>query len=646
MRNMRRLWFGAGLWAVASVAMSQGATSRPVTDEAAEGGDVLARLLHMSLEELSNVEVTSVSKTSQSLSSAPASIYVITREEIVRAGVRSVPEALRLAPNLQVTQFNSTDYEITARGLGSNREAQNFSNKILILVDGRSVYNPLFSGVAYDQIDVFMDDVERIEVISGPGATLWGSNAMNGVINIITRRAADTQGNLLRATAGDQEMGLALRHGRGFAGGAIRAYAKAFDRGPSERLGESAGDRWKRVQAGVRSDFQRGASAFTVQGDWQRATLNKNVLPEVDFDQFNVLGRWEHQGERVNTRLQMYFDRTDRGRPPDGIAFELNSYDLDFQQSLPLGSQHQVVWGIGRRYNDYDIDNTATLFFEPASRKLELTNLFAQDTIRLGEEFKLTAGIKFERNSYSGWSTLPDLRLSWAPDEKSLVWLAGARAVRAPTPLDVDVRESFGGPVLLFGNPDFATEKVWAYEIGYRAQPHATVSWSVSAFYNDHDDLRSIEATPVTLFPLYWGNNIEGATYGVEIWGNWQATSWWRLSPGFRSLHKRLEFKEGALSIVDLHQAGNDPTSQASLKSSMNFGRFSADAVLRYVGKLPSPANDDYTELTARFAFQASEKLELSLSGFNLLDDTHQEYVAPTGNGIRRSVHAEIRRIF
>ena len=183
-------------------------------------------------------------------------------------------------------------------------------------------------------------------------------------------------------------------------------------------------------------------------------------------------------------------------------------------------------------------------------------------------------------------------------------------------------------------------------EIGYRAQPHATVSWSVSAFYNDHDDLRSIEATPVTFFPLYWGNNIEGATYGVEIWGNWQATSWWRLSPGFRSLHKRLEFKEGALSIVDLHQAGNDPTSQASLKSSMNFGRFSADAVLRYVGKLPSPANDDYTELTARFAFQASEKLELSLSGFNLLDDTHQEYVAPTGNGIRRSVHAEIRRIF
>jgi iron complex outermembrane receptor protein len=644
--NGCRKWLAAALWAAGSAAMAQVTPSQTVTDEGTGGGDPLTRLMRMSLEELSNVEVTSVSKTAQTLSSAPASIYVITREEILSAGVQTVPEALRLAPNLQVTQFNSTDYEITARGFGSNREAQNFSNKILILIDGRSVYNPLFSGVAYDQLDVFMDDVDRIEVISGPGATLWGSNAMNGVINIITRRAEDTQGSLLRATLGDQESGLALRHGHAFEGGAIRAYAKAFDRGPSEVAGESAGDRWKRVQAGVRSDFQRGASTFTVQGDLQRGTLNKATEPEVDFDQFNILGRWEHQGDRVNTRLQMYFDRTDRERPPSGIAFDLNSWDLDFQQSMGLGSRHQVVWGIGRRYNDYDIDNTVTLFFEPPSRKLELTNLFAQDTIKLNDTLKLTAGIKFERNSYSGWSTLPDLRLSWAPDEKSLVWLAGARAVRAPTPLDVDVRESFGGPVLLFGNPDFETEKVWAYELGYRAQPNASISWSLSTFYNDYEDLRSVEGTPVTFFPLFWGNNIEGSTYGVEIWGNWQATPWWRLSPGFRSLHKRLHFKPGAFSIVDLDQVGNDPTSQASLKSSMNFGRFSADAMLRYVGKLPSPFNDDYTELSARFAFQASEKLELSLSGFNLLDDTHQEYVAPTGNGIRRSVHAEIRWIF
>jgi iron complex outermembrane receptor protein len=645
-KNTRRIWLGAALWAIGSAAMSQVANTQPVMDNYAGGGDPLTRLMRMSLEELSNVEVTSVSKTAQALSSAPASIYVITREEILHAGVQTVPEALRLAPNLQVTQFNSTDYEISARGFGSNREAQNFSNKILILIDGRSVYNPLFSGVAYDQLDVFMDDVDRIEVISGPGATLWGSNAMNGVINIITRRAEDTQGNLLRATLGDQETAIAMRHGRSFDNGAIRAYAKAFDRGPSEIAGESAGDRWKRVQAGVRSDFRRGASTFTAQGDLQRATLNKGAQAEVDFDQFNVLGRWDHQGERVSTRLQMYFDRTVRGRPPSGIAFDLNSYDLDFQQSLGLGARHQLVWGIGRRYNDYDIVNTATLFFVPASRKLELTNLFAQDTIRLGDEFKLTAGIKFERNSYSGWSTLPDLRLSWAPDEKSLVWLAGARAVRAPTPLDVDVRETFGGPVLLFGNPDFKTEKVWAYEIGYRAQPHSSISWSATVFYNDYDDLRSVEGTPVTFFPLSWGNNIEGSTYGVEIWGNWQVTPWWRLSPGFRSLHKRLNFKEGAFSIVDLHQAGNDPTSQGSLKSSMSFGRFSADAMLRYVGKLPSPFNDDYTELSARFAFQASEKLELSLNGFNLLDDTHPEYVAPTGNGIRRSINAELRWIF
>jgi iron complex outermembrane receptor protein len=644
-KNSWCLSFGAVLWSMASVAMSQAAPP-PGIEEDMGGGDPLKRLMRMSLEELSNVEVTSVSKTAQTLSSAPASIYVITREEILRAGAQSVPEALRLAPNLQVTQLSSTDYEIGARGFGSNREAQNFSNKILILIDGRSVYNPLFSGVSYDALDLLMDDVDRIEVISGPGATLWGSNAMNGVINIITRRAEDTQGNLLHVTMGEQEAALAVRHGGTFGGGAFRAYAKAFDRGPSEIAGQSAGDRWKRVQGGIRSDFQRGDSLFTVQGDLQHATLNKGALPEVEFDQFNVLGRWEQQGERVNTRLQLYFDRTDRGHPPSGVAFDLDSYDVDFQQSMGLGSRHQLVWGIGRRYNEIDIENTATLFFEPSSRTLELTNLFAQDTMRLNDELKLTAGIKFERNSYSGWSTLPDLRLSWAPDEQTLIWAAGAQAVRAPTPFDVDVRETFGGPLLLSGNPDFKTEKVWAYELGYRAQPDSRISWSASAFYNEYDDLRSVEATAVTFFPLWWDNLIEGSTYGVEIWGNWQVNPWWRLSPGFRSLHKRLRFSEGATAILDLNQAGNDPTSQGSLKSAMNFGRFSVDAMLRYVGKLPSPAARDYTELSTRIAFQASEKLEVSLSGFNLLDDTHLEYAAPTGNGIRRTIQAELRVIF
>jgi iron complex outermembrane receptor protein len=611
-----------------------------------EPADPVSALSRMSLEELANVEVTSVSKSAQSLSTAPASIYVITRDEIMSSGALSIPEALRLAPNLQVTQISSNDYQIGARGLAGNLEAQAFSNKILILLDGRSAYNPLFSGIAYDQIDVLMGDIDRIEVISGPGATLWGSNAVNGVINIITRRAGETQGAYLRGTVGTQESAIAGRYGQAFSGGAFRVYGKYFDRGPTEiEDGSSAGDGWHKVMGGFRTDFGRGKDAFTVQGDVQTATLNVGTAPDVDFDQFNVLGRWEHTGERADTRLQVYFDRLVRGKTPDGVAFDISTYDLEFQQSLNFGARHRIVWGIGRRYNQYDFVETPSLFFVPPSRTLDLTNVFAQDTIRLSDHFHLTAGIKFEDNSYSGWETLPDLRLSWTPTDHTLVWAAAARAIRSPTPFDVDVRESVGGNILLFGNPGFKTEKLWAYELGYRSQPHPSISWSLSTFYNEYDDLRSIEGTPETFFPLTWGNLIEGSTYGVEFWANWQATSWWRVSPGFRSLHKRLRYSESASAIVGLNEAGNDPRSQASLKSSMVFGRFSIDAMLRYVGELPN-ATPDYTELGARFAYRASDALEFSLSGVNLLDDRHVEYAPPAGRELRRAVYAEARVSF
>jgi iron complex outermembrane recepter protein len=307
---------------------------------------------------------------------------------------------------------------------------------------------------------------------------------------------------------------------------------------------------------------------------------------------------------------------------------------------MTSNSSRPCHWALGT----YEIETTPGLFFEPASRTLRLTNIFAQDSIALDDGLTLVAGIKFEQNSYSGWSTLPDLRLSWAPDDRSLVWAAAARAVRAPTPFDVDVRESFNGPpVLLFGDSDFQTEKLWAYEIGYRSQPHTSLSWSLSAFYDDYDDLRTVESTPGTFYPLSWANLMEGSTHGVEVWGNWQVTEWWRLSPGFRSLHKRLRFKAGASGLLDIHQAGNDPRSQGSLKSSMTFGRVSFDAMLRYVGDLPSPATPDYTEMSARFSYRATDKLELSLSAFNLLDDSHLEYAAPTANRIRRAVFAEAR---
>jgi iron complex outermembrane receptor protein len=616
----------------------------------AEGRDQLTQLTQMSLEELANVEVTSVSRAAQSLASAPASIYVITGEEIVRSGATSIPEALRLAPNLQVTQISSQEYQISARGFGSNLEAQNFSNKILILIDGRSVYNPLFSGVAYDAQDVLMDDVDRIEVISGPGATLWGANAMNGVINIITRSANATQGALLRVGTGNQETAASARYGATFgADNAFRVYAKGFDRGPSELTdGGSAGDRWHKAMTGFRVDLgsESSGSRFTIQGDYQEATENQSAFGDVDFSQADLLGRWVRQSESIETRLQVFVDRTEREQPPSGVGFELDTYDLDFQQSVNVGELHRIVWGLGRRYNDYEIGNTPALSFVPPNRKLELTNVFAQDTIALGARFDLTAGIKFEENSYSGWSTLPDLRLSWTPNAQALVWAAAARAIRAPTPFDVDVEERLNGVLFITGNPNFRTEEVDAYEIGYRSQPNEAISWSLSTFYNDYDDLRTVEPAVGGFLPLRWDNLMEGHTYGVEFWANVQVRSWWRLSPGLRSLTKRLRFTPGASGLLPTAQAGNDPRFSVQLKSTMEFERWSLDAMLRHVDKLPSPANPAYTELSTRVAWRASESLVLALSGINLLDERHSEYAMPTARAIPRSIYAEARWTF
>jgi iron complex outermembrane receptor protein len=626
--------------------LAAAATGPAFTQDSIGGADPLAELSRMTLEQLANVEVTSVSKSAQSLSSAPASIYVITREEIVRLGVTSVPEALRLAPNMQTTQLTASEYANGARGFGGAPDLQNFSNKILILIDGRSVYSPLFSGVAYDMQDVLMDDVERIEIISGPGATLWGANAMNGVINIITKSAADTAGTLMHVEAGPEEQGVGARHGGRFGDdAAYRVYAKWFDRGESElEDGSGAGDDWRKLQAGFRVDATREHHRFTLQGDYQDATQAAGDFDDVDFSGANLVGRWTHTGRSVTTRTQVFLDRVDRGRPPSGIAFDLDTVDVELQQSVAVGSRHQLVWGLGRRYHRYRVENN-DLAFIPDRRTLHLSNVFLQDTMRLADELRLTAGIKFEDNHYSGWTAMPDLRLSWAPDESMLLWLAGAHAIRAPTPFDVDVVEFIGGAPFIVGNPDFEPEKVDAYELGFRTTPNSALVLNASVFYNEYDDLRTIEFTPVTLLPLHWGNLMEGKTYGVEAWATWQVNSWWRLSPGLRTLHKDLRFKPGSSQVGGLAQAGNDPSGRFYLKSSMDFGKWGIDAMLRHVKSLPEPVLDAYTELSARVSWRVNDQLELAVKGFNLLNETHREYPAPAGREIPRSLLVELRYV-
>jgi iron complex outermembrane receptor protein len=634
---------GAALGCVAAVAGAMGVpcVADADADTAAGAPEDLTR---MSLSELANVDVTSVSKASEPVQRAPATIYVITHEDIQRSGVTSVPEALRLAPNLEVTQTSSSAYTISARGLGGNPLAQNFSNKLLILIDGRSVYTPLFSGIYADTLDVMLEDIDRIEVISGVGATLWGANAMNGVINIITRSSYLTQGTYLDAGAGNQEqLGGARFGGRVGADTTFRAYGLGFHRGAMELAdGSTARDGWNKGQGGFRSDWFTDQDTFTAQGDVYRATEQAFDAADGLVEGGNLLARYQHRAAHSEFQVQAYFDQTERfGAAGDG-GFVVQTYDVELQQAVDAGPVNRIVWGGGERVYKYGITNTATLLFEPPDHALTLGNAFAQDTLRFSDQANLALGIKLEDDPFAGWTPLPDARLSIGVGEHAAVWAAASRAIRSPTPFDDEVVEKLGTVTELRANSGFRPEEVMAYELGLRAQPTSVVSLSAAAFYDVYDDLRTIEIG--SQLPLYWGNLMRGEISGVDAWGNWQVLDSWRLSPGVTWVRERLAFKPGASRILGLAQAGDDPSSHASLNSSMNFPhRTTLDATLRYVGALPSPGLPHYYEMDARFGWQATATLEVSLSGANLLHERHYESPPPIGEQITRSVIAEAR---
>lgn len=615
-----------------------------------------AALAQMSLRDLANLVVTSVSKAPEPLSRAPAAVYVITHDEIVRSGATSIPDALRLAPNLEVRQLTSTTYAISARGFGGAQADQNFSNKLLVLIDGRSVYNPLFSGVYWDAQTVPLEDIDRIEVISGPGATLWGANAVNGVINIITKSARRTQGPFASVNAGNQQQAATVRYGGKINDQtAYRVYGLAFRRDALETPdGAGARDPWRKEQAGFRIDSSLADDSLTVQGDAYRATEDQPGAPSVRLIGANVLGRWQHHTEHSDLQLQGYFDDSERGTPNGGAGFVLHTFDVELQQSLEAGAANRLVWGAGERLTDYALRTVpgpaTTLLFSPTHRHLTLGNVFAQDTWKVVPSLRLIAGIKAEDDPFSGWALQPDARLSWMAGKQTQIWAAVSRAIRAPTPFDEDVGEKVGPVLFLTGNRHFKPERVTAYELGYRGQPARILSLSASVFYNRYDNLRTINAGPnhgpAAPFglPLYWGNDMEGATYGLEAWANLQITGWWRLSPGFRSLHKDLRFKPGYVPVVGLSQAGDDPSAQGFLTSSMDIGsRITFDASLRYVNALPDPSLPGYYEMSARIGWRVRPDLELALSGENLLHARHLEYPAPDGEAIPRSGLLSVR---
>jgi iron complex outermembrane receptor protein len=605
----------------------------------------------MSIEQLANVEVTSVSKQSEALSDAAAAVYVIRHDDVVNSGATSMGDILRLAPNLEVTQTSPSAYVITARGLNGNTADQNFSDKLLVLIDGRSVYSPLYSGVYWDMQDVSPQNIERIEVISGPGGTLYGANAVNGVINIVTRKAADTKGGVLDLSGGDQESSASLQYGGKLDDDlAYRVYGKdfyqrAFDSAP----GVSAHDGWSKPQGGFRLDWTPDGDTATLEGDiYGGAEAQAGGTNQV-IGGGNLTASWQHPLEQGSSlELLTYYDQTRRSAV-NGGAFLLNSYDLELQHNFALGSWNNIVWGIGDRISQYNItpriSAASSLLWVPNSRTLNLGNIFAEDHIALGDTVQLTAGLKLESDPYSGVTPMPSIRLSWKPGSETLLWAAASRVIRSPTPFDTDVVEKLGSQVFLTGSPGFLPEQVTAYELGYRGQLSPRLSLSVSGFDNVYDDLKSIEPGKPVAIPLHWGNGLEGDIYGVEVWGDFRATDWWRLSAGFNLQHDDIKFKSDSARLLSVTQAGNDPHHQASLRSTISLPHdLSLETDFRDVGQLPNPKVPEYAEMNARLNWRASQTLDFSLSGFNLLHGEHVEF--SPGDEIRRSVNLETRLRF
>jgi iron complex outermembrane receptor protein len=593
-------------------------------------------LADLSLEELANLEVTSVSRRAEPLSAAPASIFVITDDDIRRSGATSLPEALRLAPSLHVARVDARQYAISARGFNSTA-----ANKLLVLIDGRAVYTPLFSGVFWDAQDTLLEDIERIEVISGPAGTLWGANAVNGVINVITKGATDTQGTLAYAGGGNEESGLGARHGlRLDNGGGLRVYGKGFSRDSTVRAsGADVPDRWHSGQAGFRADWGAGSDSYTLQGDAYQGKADQAAPGDVRISGGNLLVRWQRQlagGDRV--QVQAYFDNTHR-ELPGTLAERLDTYDIEFQHALAVGRDHLFAWGGGHRMARDRVTNMGVEFL-PAKRDLKWTNVFVQDEYRWSDALRLTAGAKVEHNPYTGSEFLPSARLAWRLDESRLLWAAASRAVRAPSRIDREFSTS-GSPTSdpVASSPDFRSEISKVFEIGYRAQPSPRASYSVTGFHSRHDHLRSLEPGP----PDVIVNQIEGDSTGLEAWGKLQITPGWRLSAGATLLDQNLRPKPGS-AATDVSVAGNDPKRQFSLRSSHDLGGGQDfDLLVRYVSALPDPAVPSYTAFDARYAWRPRAGLELSVSAQNLLDSQHPEFgAAASRSEIERGVFLKV----
>lgn len=627
---------------------------------------------NFSIEQLLNVEVEVVSagKKPQKLEDTAAAIQVISREDIRRSGLTSLPEILRLAPGLQVARIDGGTWAISSRGFNTKN-----SDNLLVMIDGRTIHTQTFTGVYWDMQDVVPEDIERIEVVRGPGGALWGANAVTGVINVITRSAAATQGGMISGGAGNFERyGNARYGGKWGESGDFRVYARNLEQEAFPLASGATGFDARAIQSGgFRADWALpDGNSVTLQGDaftgnsdhtGTQITLappaSRPLNYAIDFHGANLLARWKQARSAAEEwSLQFYYDHYERRYY--NLGEQRTTWDMDFQHRLPLGTAHDILWGLGYREMEDRFENGATVYYNPASRSDNVVSAFFQDEIALdGETLHLIAGSKFEHNHYTGFEYQPNLRLRWKLDERHTAWAAISRAVHTPSRTDHDgsiVAAAFPGSggvttlLRLQGNPGVAAETVYAFEAGYRIRPTERVQADLAVFRNEHYDLMTVEpGTPFMeagrlVIPQNFRNLARATTHGMELSGSWKPDDRWHFKMGYSWLKMHIYLEPGSKDTSVMPGAGESPQNQFQFHAFHTpFANLDLGASLYYVDRLPAMAIPSYTRLDLRAAWRPRKNLELSLTGRNLLDRQHPEFVnggGPRATELPRSVFA------
>lgn len=671
-------WFArAGAIALSLVLVTSLSAS---ADEAgSDASNSSTDLKQLSLEQLGNIEVTTVSKEPEKVMRTPAAIYVLTQEDIRRSGATSIPEALQMVPGVEVARIDSDTWAVGIRGFEGA-----FSKSVLVLIDGRSVYTPLFEGVYWDVQNVMLEDVDRIEVIRGPGGTIWGTNAVDGVINIITKNAKDTHGSLATAGGGNVNEGTgAARYGGSFHHLDYRFYGMGFNRGPELHSNNDPFDAWRMGQAGFRTDWQESErDAVTFQGDIYNgmdgsetniAFFHPPSQANVDYDTFvsggNLLARWKHQSSATSDfQIQTYFDRTNR--QGDQYGETRDTFDVDFVHHIVLPKHNDFIWGLGIRLSpSYLVQTQQTVNFLPHAETDSIYSGFLQDEIPIVDnKVSLTIGTKLDHNNYSGFDYQPSVRVLWTPSDNQSFWAAVTRAISIPSRLDRDLQLTGYDAttvlpifVAITGDPNYLAEKMLGYEAGYRSLITPKLYLDVSAFFNNYNDLTTLGATSLTLakapppnpyiyalLSVPWANGLIGNTDGLEVAPNWDVTHWWQLKGSYSYLEMHFRDKAG---ITDANTAasndGSSPHHQLVAQSLFNLPRgFEFDPTFRYVSALPAQTVKSYSTMDVHLGWHFREHVELSLVGQDLFRPSQIEYGLGVNNApnvaIKRAIYGQI----